>query len=175
VENVVCTKVRLLLLGGKGGSFGIVVRSLPGGDIVTAPDWGQFSENYSGVDGSPDGTQFATADGAGSFRLWSASTWTSVELTTASIRGERVAFSPEGVFLAVTGSPGLDDIYRVSTREFVTSLGYSDYMHSVAFSPEGSFVAVGTESRNLGIVRTSDWSDVRRITDAHGPTVNDRR
>lgn len=157
-----------------GGTFGFVVRTLPGGGVLQAPDWGQFADNYDGVAIAPDTALLATADALGHVRLWSTSTWQSVkDVVTAGIRAQSVAFSPDGTLLATAGSPGLDDVYRVPTGEFVMSMGYSDYVHSITFSPDGTLIGVGTEDRKLGILKTSDWSDVRRIDNVHNPIVAD--
>src|SRR5262249_34976324 len=48
-----------------GGSFGPLARSIPCGEMVEAPDWGQFAQDYNGVAISPDGSLVATAEQGG--------------------------------------------------------------------------------------------------------------
>jgi WD40 repeat protein len=152
-----------------GGDFGLVVRAVPAGTIVEAPDWSQFAQTYNGVAFSPDATRLATAEQSGVVHLWSTSAWqTTSVVATATNWAQRVAFSPDGTLLAAAGAQGLDEVYRVATGAEVRFLGYSDEMSSVAFSPDGTLIATGSDGTSkLGILKVSDWSDVRRIDGAH--------
>jgi WD40 repeat protein len=153
-----------------GGGLGFVVRAVPGGAITAAPTWDQSSIDYARLAISPDGQWLASADDSGAARLWPTSTWKSPMLVKmADVRAQGVAFSPDGTRLAVAGTNAVADVYRVPSAAHEHNLGYGgmfDAVRSVAFSPDGALVAVGTENHQLGVVRTSDWSDVRRVTDA---------
>ena len=151
-----------------GGDFGSVVRSLPGGAIAQAPAWSQSTPLVNGVAVSSDGALFATGDDTGSVQLWSTSTWQSIkQIVMASVRAQDVDFSPDSKLLAAVGSDSLDDVYQVPSGASVSFLAFSGSIHSVLFSPDGSRIAVGTDLGELGILNTSDWSDVARITAAH--------
>ncbi len=97
-----------------GGDFGLVTRSVPGGEVANAIDWGQTSPRYSAVAFSPDGTLVATGDNDGALELWSTATWTKTkDVDKATIRVNSVAFSPDGKLLASVGDDSFEEVYRV--------------------------------------------------------------
>jgi WD40 repeat protein len=156
-----------------GGGTGLAVRVIPGGSFAPGPDLGH-PLGVARVAISANGSLVATAEGNGAFRVWQANLWqASAPLATASIRASGVAFSPDGTLVAVAGAMNVADVYRVDTQTLVHSLGQDGYVESVAFSPDGALVAVGTESRELGVLHTSDWSDARRVTDAPTGSFDD--
>jgi WD40 repeat protein len=156
-----------------GGDFGVVVRSLPGGAIAHAPAWSQSAGRVNAVAVSPAGTLFATGDNSGVAQLWSATTWMPLEqLGTTSIHVDSVGFSPDGKFVAATGSAGPNEVYSVPDGGVVDFLGSSDEVEAVAFSPDGSLIAYGTQPGNLGILRTSDWSNVASVMNVHVPVAD---
>ena len=152
------------------GYYGVVVRALPSGDVSQVVLVRQSTANFNGVAVSRDGL-LATAKDDGLVQLWSTTTWqVTRDVFQASIWAYDVAFSPNGAWLAASGAMGLNYVFPVAADGGADHpLGYNGYINSVAFSPDGSLVAVGTDDSKLGIVRVSDWSDVRRIDGAHTP------
>jgi WD40 repeat protein len=157
-----------------GGEFGVVARAFPGGAVVQSPDWSQFAATYNGVIVSSDGAHLVTAEESGSVHLWSTATWQiTSEVAQATVRAQDVALSSDGALVAVAGAQGAGEVYRTATGAIVRGLGYSEDSHSVIFSPDNALLAIGTETGELGIVNTADWSDARRITGVHSSTVAD--
>ena len=152
------------------GEYGVVVRALPSGDVSQVVLVRQSQAHFNGVAVSRDGL-LATAKDDGLVQLWSTTTWqVTRDVFRASVWAYDVAFSPNGAWLAASGAMGVDYVFPVAADGGADHwLGYSSYVNSIAFSPDGSLVAAGTDDSKLGIVRVSDWSDVRRIDQAHGP------
>jgi WD40 repeat protein len=96
---------------------------------------------------SPDGTRFATGDGAGLIRVWEAATG---ELALEPIVHGGVvsalAFSPDGSRIVSGGWTRMALLWDAATGEPIGApMRQRDTVHAVAFSPDGGRVVTGNE------------------------------
>jgi WD40 repeat protein len=99
---------------------------------------------------SPDGKLLASADGAGTARLWYMATGQPrgkpIRVNSALSAVFGVAFSPEGKLLATAGSDGMVRFWDPVTgqrrgKPFRASVGSTNFVRGVAFSPDGKLLA----------------------------------
>ena len=98
---------------------------------------------------SPDGKLLASADGAGTVRLWDSRTGQprGKPLLVNKLSGVNgVAFSPDGKLLATAGSDGMVRLWDPATgqprgKPLRASVGATGFVKGVAFSPDGKLLA----------------------------------
>ena len=98
---------------------------------------------------SPDGKLLASADGAGTVRLWDPRTGQprGKPLLVNKLSGVNgVAFSPDGKLLATAGSDGMVRLWDPATgqprgKPLRASVGATGFVKGVAFSPDGKLLA----------------------------------
>ncbi|MFN8489016.1 MAG: BTAD domain-containing putative transcriptional regulator [Caldilineaceae bacterium] len=97
---------------------------------------------------SPDDTLIASADYAGSLRLWSrpnrpTDSWASRELLGVQSSMNQIVFSPDGQFLASTSDDGLRLWSLATGRQTHLLQGATLAARMCAFSPDGRWLASG--------------------------------
>lgn len=96
---------------------------------------------------SPDGALIASADFAGSLRLWyrpngTTGSWSSRELLDAQTSISQIAFSPDGQLLAISGDDGLR-LWSLAKGRQLHLQGATLSARICAFSPDGRWLASG--------------------------------
>ena len=105
------------------------------------------SNDYYGVDFSPNGEFIVTGSEDDFVRIWNASTWTNVRSVNTGTNVNGVDFSPDGQYVAAALDDDTIGIYYSSNLTSIhgaisVDVGGSDQVNSVEFSPDSSSVAV---------------------------------
>jgi len=117
---------------------------------------GRAASRTSGVDFSPNGSQFLTGDGDGSAKIWDVATGH----LALSLRGKDVQlyagmYSADGRRVVTTSSDNIPRIWDLATgRQMLALVGHTDQTWSAKFSPDGKRVI------------TTSWDRTARIWDS---------
>ncbi len=109
---------------------------------------------FSPVAFSPDTALIASADFAGSLRLWyrphrATGSWSSRELLNAQTAISQIVFSPDGQFLAISSDDGLRLWSLAKGRQTHLLQGATRYAWKCAFSPDGRWLASGHPNHSI--------------------------